>query len=298
MYKTPSPPLSPRDFHDRIYRGEILRFDNLAPMHALVAFAQNWLKAQLSPHHPPEIHQHLAHEDQIPRFAELQKAFWKLPEVNLHWSDVMQSLGLDLQDLTRDHLHLRFQPHQDADKTYSRARSTSTLAFHRDSWGSNLYAQVNWWAPIFPITEGRTLAFYPSLWDQPVANTSAQFNLAEILETSRKQGRNAINADAAIPHLSETLDPSLASPVLIEPGSLIAFSGAHAHAGIPNHSGLTRLSLETRTIAISDYRQALGAPNIDGHAPWAAPGWFKHWQTGQKLSEIMGLDHITPYHKP
>jgi hypothetical protein len=45
--------------------------------------------------------------------------------------------------------------------------------FHRDTWGTNLYAQVNWWAPVYPITAGRTVALYPTLWSRPVANTSA-----------------------------------------------------------------------------------------------------------------------------
>ena len=298
MYSTPATPLSERDFHDRIYRGEILRFDAIPAMLELAQFAQKFLAQAFHPHPPPQIHQHLSHEEQIPRFAQLQKQFWKQNEVSHLWQDIFRTIGLDPQGLTRDHLHLRFQPHQDKNTEYSRARTTSTLAFHRDTWGSNLYAQVNWWAPIFPISQGRTVAMYPALWNRAVANTSAQYDLAKILERSRAQGRNAVSADEAIPHLTETLDPELAIPVVIEPGSLIAFSGAHAHAGVPNATGLTRLSLETRTLSVDDFRQNRGAPNMDGHAPWAAPGWFRHMVTGEKLSDLLGLEHIIPYPFP
>jgi ectoine hydroxylase-related dioxygenase (phytanoyl-CoA dioxygenase family) len=43
-------------------------------------------------------------------------------------------------------------------------------------------------------------------------------------------------------------------PVVIDPGEIIAFSSAHAHAGVANHTGLTRVSLETRTVSIADVR--------------------------------------------
>lgn len=295
MYTTPATPLTVRDFHDRIYGGQILRFDAIPAMQSLALCAQEFLEKAFHPHHPAEIHRHLSHEAQIPRFAELQKQFWKLEAVNTLWREVFRTIGLDPQGLTRDHLHLRFQPHQDRGAEYSRARTTSTLAFHRDTWGSNIYSQVNWWAPVFPISEGRTVAMYPALWNRAVANTSAQYDLAKILERSRAQGRNAVSADEAIPHLTEELDPALAVPVVIPPGSIIAFSGAHAHAGVPNATGLTRLSLETRTVLVEDMREGRGAPNVDGHAPWAAPGWFRHMTTGEKLSDMLGLEHIIPH---
>lgn len=139
------------------------------------------------------------------------------------------------------------------------------------------------------------MAFYPELWHRPVANTSKSYNLAEILDQSRRGGRNAVNADAAIPHLAEALDPASALPVVIPPGALIAFSGAHAHAGVPNSTGLTRLSLETRTVLIDDMGTARAAPNIDGDAPFMAPGWFRAVSDGRKLSDLLGLAHIEPY---
>ena len=84
-------------------------------------------------------------------------------------------------------------------------------------------------------------------------------------------------------------------PVVIEPGEIIAFSSAHAHVGVPNHTGLTRVSLETRTVSIADVRAGRGAPNIDGRGRWAAPGMFRRLSDGRALHELLGCEPLIPY---
>lgn len=49
-----------------------------------------------------------------------------------------------------------------------------------------------------------------------------------------------------------------------EPGELLAFSAAHLHAGIADDSGLSRLSLDTRTVWLRDVEDGRGAPDVDG----------------------------------
>ena len=62
-----------------------------------------------------------------------------------------------------------------------------SIGFHRDTWGSNVLEQVNWWAPLRPITAERTIAFYPAYWSRPIANSSADWDLDEVRER-RKRG--------------------------------------------------------------------------------------------------------------
>lgn len=298
MYTSIAQPPRPRDFHDRIYAGQVLRLAGLRPMRELVAFTRAFLEDAFAPFAPVEIHRHLTHGEQTESFAQRQRDFARSPEVRRLWRDVFEAAGLDAEGLARDSLYLRFQPHQDPGSAVPRARTTATIAFHRDTWGSNLYAQTNWWAPVYEIDEGRTFAIYPSLWDRPVANTSAGFDLAAILERSKAGGRNAVSADEAIPHLTEKLDVADATPVVIEPGEIIAFSSAHAHAGVPNATGLTRISLETRTLWIDDVREGRGAPNVDGHAPCASPGMFRRVSDGVPLNEILGTPRIVPFAGP
>ncbi|MFU0507775.1 hypothetical protein [Pseudaminobacter sp. NGMCC 1.201702] len=298
MYTALRQALEPRDFHDRIYKGDVLRLLGLEPMRELVDFTRAFLEDAFAPFAPVEIHKHLSHEQQTVSFAERQRDFARSPEVRHLWRAVFEHAGLAAEGLARDSLYLRFQPHQPAGAAVPRARTTATIAFHRDTWGSNLYAQTNWWAPIYDITEGRTFAIYPSLWDRPVANTSADFDLAVILERSKAGGRNAVDADAAIPHLTERLEVFDATPVVIAPGEIIAFSSAHAHAGVPNSTGLTRISLETRTLWIDDVRTGRGAPNLDGYAPWMSPGMFRRVSDETPLNELLGMSRVEHFNGP
>ncbi|POA77220.1 hypothetical protein [Pseudomonas sp. DP16D-R1] len=298
MYSSLQIPGSARQFHDRIYAGDIIRITELPAMAALVALTRAWLEDALHPWAPPEIHRYLSHDEQTLRFAQCQNAFARSKEVREHWRVVVESLGLAPDALACDRLHLRFQPHREPRQSTPRARTTATIAFHRDTWGSNLYAQTNWWAPIYPITTGRTFALYPHLWQQALRNCSADFDMRAILERSHRDGRNAVDADEAIPHLLEAIDPQQGLAVDIAPGSLIAFSGAHAHAGVGNSTGLTRISFETRSVLIDDVLAGLGAPNIDGHAPWRTPGLFRRISDTRRLNEILGCGFIEPYRRP
>jgi len=298
MYSSLQRPGSARQFHDRIYAGEIIRIAELPAMAALVALTRAWLEDALHPWAPPEIHRYLSHDEQTLRFAQCQNAFARSKEVREHWRAVVESLGLAPDALACDRLHLRFQPHREPRQSTPRARTTATIAFHRDTWGSNLYAQTNWWAPIYPITTGRTVALYPHLWQQALRNCSADFDMRALLERSHRDGRNAVDADEAIPHLLEAIDPQQGVAVDIAPGSLIAFSGAHAHAGVGNNTGLTRISFETRSVLIDDVLAGLGAPNIDGHAPWRTPGLFRRMSDTRRLNEILGCGFIEPYRRP
>jgi hypothetical protein len=296
MYASLPFPLPGSDaFHDRIYAGDILRFEGIPALTELVSLTRTFLEDAFFPHAPPQMHEHLSHEAQVETFSACAREFGQLAEVKRLWQSVFQSVGLDPAAIARDRLRLRFQPHQPPGQLIRRAPSTATIAFHRDTWGTNLYAQTNWWTPIYPISLGRTMALYPTLWSRAVRNSSAAFDLAKVIERRKTGGRNSITSDEAIPHLLEEVSPALGVPVVIDPGTVIAFSGAHAHAGVGNETGLTRISLETRTISIEDFRAGKGAHNIDGRAPWMAPGLFRRVADGTKLEDLVGMSRLEPY---
>lgn len=298
MYSPLALPGTARHFHDRVYAGDILLVADLPAMTALVEFTRAFLEDALHPWLPQHIHRHLNHEQQTVLFAKCQNEFARSAEIKRLWHAVIEQLGLTPESLACDRLHLRFQPHREPEPFTPRARTTATIAFHRDTWGSNMYAQTNWWAPVYPITAGRTFALYPSLWQRPLLNSSVTFDMRAILQRSHQDGRNAVDADEAIPHLLEVIDSEEGIAVEIEPGSLIAFSGAHAHAGVGNCTGLTRISFETRSVLIADVMAGLGALNIDGYAPWQTPGLFRRMSDGLRLSEVLGCGVIERYSRP
>lgn len=297
MYRHARIPLQPGEFHDQIYKGAIFRFAGCPAVSSLIAFTREFLDAAFHPHSPPLIHQHYDDAQQAETFALLQRQFSQSEETRRLWRGVFEAVGLDKPaEFACDDLYLRFQPHKDRGAAPPRAFSTATLGFHRDTWGTNLYAQTNWWAPVYPITSGRTFAFFPDLWTRPLRNSTADFDLRAIFERGARG--ESVNADEGMPHLLEDVDPSLAVPVVIEPGEMIAFSGAHAHAGVPNTTGVTRISLETRSVWIDDFQRGRGAPNVDGFAPWISLALFQRFSDGTPLHKILSLDSFEPFKRP
>ena len=72
--------------------------------------------------------------------------------------------------------------------------------------------------------------------------------------------------------------------MVIEPGDLLCFSGAHLHASVPNTSGETRVSVELRTVSRDDLARGRGAPDLDGRAPATPLYWFRSMVDGEPLN--------------
>jgi hypothetical protein len=260
-------------------------------MAALVAFTRSFVEESLAPHPPIEIHRHLDPESLASHLGAVQRAYAQSPEAKQLFRALFEGVGLDPEDTARDRLMLRFQAHSDLGNPLPWARSTATVGFHRDSWGTNLAAQVNWWAPVWPITEGRTFAIHPGLWDVPVPNNSADFDLPQVMERLRTAPRS-LGPGQLAPRPTQSVDPDGGIPVVLNPGEIIAFSSAHAHVGVANQTGLTRISLETRTVSITDVRARQGAPDVDGQARWVAPGMFHRLSDGMALNVILGCERF------
>ncbi len=201
---------------------------------------------------------------------------------------VLRVAGVDVSAAFYDHFKLRFQPSNDV----SRTRYMRDLPVHRDTWGSNVHAQINWWAPIWPVTNDRTIGMFPALWDVPVLNTSADWSYPEFIRQLKADKNTAY---PTLPYCVESLSPSDAVPVVIEPGDIMAFSGAHLHCSIPNQSGIVRISTETRTVSAHDLINSRSAKNVDCNAPASQFDWFHHIETGESLAHhLEATEHKVP----
>ena len=165
-------------------------------------------------------------------------------------------------------------------------RQIGRIGFHRDTWSSNVLQQTNWWATIRPLSTDRTIAFYPDYWSRPIANTSADWDLDEIRARRRSGERD--EDIPIVPEPSEPVDTSSELRIVIEPGDLLCFSGAHLHASVPNVSEETRVSVELRTVSLDDFVRDRGAPNLDGRAPRVPLEWFRSLADGAPLSAVAG----------
>ena len=67
--------------------------------------------------------------------------------------------------------------------------------------------------------------------------------------------------------------------LVVEPGDLLCFSGAHLHASVPNSTGVARFGVEARTVDVGDVADDRSVPNVDGEAPRVAKDWFRQSTT-------------------
>ena len=197
-------------------------------------------------------------------------------QIHSLYTEIFREAGLVHNETHWDRLRLRVQhagdpvdDYQDA-STFGSGRFSSTLPIHRDTWGSQITQQLNWWMPLKPLREQSTLLLYPSFFNTAVPNASKSWSLKE-LKRARKQGKPYPQLPTMeiptedLTYMQEQLAQD-AQPVLIETGDVLVFSGSHLHGSATGGEpgSWTRFSTEVRTVNIPDLENNIGAPNIDG----------------------------------
>eukprot|EP00912_Choanoflagellata_sp_UC4_P000073 UC4_evm3s51 len=217
---------------------------------------------------------------------EICKIYERSPEAKKCVIDAFKSIGVDIKTTQWDRVRLRVQSSgqglDDVESpSYGYGRFSHTLPIHRDTWASNIGWQINWWAPILPVVKDRTLLLYPSWFKRAVPNSSSTWDFLE-LKRKRKLGKAYPQMPVYLPMNFEEedrkcLDADACPLIDLQPGDLVAFSGAHLHASALNNSGVTRLSTEVRTHDPSHSELARGLLAIDSKAiRFEEPlGWFK-----------------------
>jgi hypothetical protein len=254
----------PEDWQHRLFAGGILQVIGLPEVAALRATAERMACEAFTPHDPTVAHRHLDFPDYLDRAREMQRRFAEGGEVSGLFADLFRRFA---STPLRDRFHLRVVP-PGAARTERPVRS---LPAHRDTWASNLMHQINWWAPVFPITAQRTIIFWPDYWSRPIRNNSAAWDL-ETVKACRSAGRRDY------PHLPSALEqPDVTTVVLPipKPDEILVFSGAHLHGTAPNTSAQARFSFETRTIEAGCAVGRAGAPNVDHGASGVQQHWFQ-----------------------
>ena len=178
------------------------------------------------------------------------------------WRDSLATIGHDPDACWLDRIKLRVVP----SRKETHGRVIRPLPPHRDTWGSGVMAQINWWLPLYPLAAGRTMLLWPRMFRRPIGNDSAEWDYDTLMQGERQDY-------PLLPIATETPDES-GMPVLIEPGSLLAFSAAHLHASAADAPGLCRFSIDTRSAWADDVRAGRGAPNVDGSMRRVHWEWF------------------------
>ena len=86
---------------------------------------------------------------------------------------------------------------------FKKASAYDYIHPHRDTWGVNIYSQLNWWSPLFDLEANRTFQFSPDYWQKPIKNTTVEWSLKKYLE-AKKQAPTGVQI--SYPSAPECLD--------------------------------------------------------------------------------------------
>lgn len=257
---------------ERLFSGELLIYKQVPAMLALIETADQQLRTALSGIYPPTAQQHLNRATFLQHTGAVQTAFRRDPAMRALFFKVLEQCGVDLETTCYDHFPMRIVP---TDNSHDGAL-TAAIGHHRDSWGSNIHCQQNWWAPLYPLEPQRSITFYPDYWQQPLANTTAQWCFEDYLASRKKSELERAVAYPSAPGPTETVNEQNAIQIMLEPGDVLNFASAHLHASAVNTTGLARFSIEMRTICTDDIAADRAAPNVDNEGSSAMYQWFRH----------------------
>lgn len=263
--------LSQAAFAEAVFSGHVLVFSGLSSARSIVEIARDTIDRVFTPHDPFRAHEVLPAADYKALNIALRKAFDANRDATAAFQSMfVEAAGIDPSTTYRDRLILRSSPpiaplHEDPQVV---------LPAHRDTWGSGYLCQINWWMPVHEIEAASTAMIYPGYWDLPVANNAKGWDW------------RLMRHDPAYPPLPTTtqaFERADGLPLLLEPGEVAVFSGAHLHATIPNRTGRPRFSADTRTVDMRHVTQGLGGPDVDHGDVRPAAEWFMNLETGEKL---------------
>jgi hypothetical protein len=252
-----------------IYDGSIFLNSPLPSVASLCDFARSMIE-EAFPHGDPRAAQfNLPVEEFVNIVAPLKSRFTNHLRTKELIREVLSEFGCDADKTYFDVPRLRVATHGG----YLTAGVGYALGPHRDTWYGAPLSQVIWWAPIYPLKAEQALVFYPSYFDRPVRNSSNQFDYDEWCRVGRQQAVSQIEVDTRNhPLVQEKVSPNAELRLVCDTAAIISFSGGQLHATASNTSGLTRFSLDFRTVHVDDLQSGRGARNIDSLASGTSVG--------------------------
>lgn len=268
--------VSEAERNSRIYAGDIIIFRNFPMVAEFVDVLRERCVRYLG-HDPERVHERVPISTIEQAAEELRRTVRRDTAIAKAWGAALAEVGVDIEVSYGDGVIVRGQTPAE----HSQHERLTPLAAHRDTWGSTVAAQTNWWAPLFATTPERTLALFPTYFERAIANNSAGWDYEKYLH--EKKSDRAAPTYPRLPTATETPSWRDALPISLVPGDLMCFSGAHLHASVPNTTNRTRLSFESRTANGTDVAAGRGAPNVDGDAVRGIRRMFKHLKTNRRL---------------
>ena len=263
----------------RLYSGDVFVYSPRPSTRALTELARELIEEAFAPLDPQHAQDSLPVEKFVEIVGPLKPRFIHHPRTKELLLDLLRDVGCDMEKTYFDVPRMRVA----TSGGYLNAGVAYVLHPHRDIWYSSPPCQLNWWLPVYPFESESSFAFHPKYWDAPVKNSSNEYNHYEWNKTGRANASKEVKADTRKqPKPTEELELEPEIRVVVPPGGLILFSGAHLHSTVPNTSGRSRFSVDFRTANLDELKAMGGAPNLDREC------------TGTTLFELRRASDLAP----
>ena len=275
----------------RLYAGEVIVYTSLAEVAAFAAFTRDLVLEVLGAD-PTTVHERLSNEEIADILIELKPRFIHHPESIDHVRKITEALGCSADELHADVPKLR--------TAFPDGGLTTGIAYafqaHRDTWYAAPPQQINWWLPVWPAAADNAMEFFPRGFGASIDNSSDAYNY---YEANAWRGRIKDFSGAKDTRVHPAPVPPLPAEeqrlcVIPPVGGVMLFSGDQLHATTPNASGLTRYSIDFRTVHAPDVAAGVGAPVADVRCQGTALRDFRRLSDGVEFTEADALRYDTP----
>jgi len=247
----------------RVFDGHLFLFRANATTKALVEFARHAIQESFPKVDPQTAQSTMEVEEFVTIVAPLKTRFTNDSHTKVLVQDLLNKFGCDMEKTYFDVPRLRVATHGG----YLSAGVGYAYKAHRDTWYAGPDCQLNWWMPVYDLQPEQAMAIYPSYFQEPVKNSSSEFDYDEWCNVGRKLAVDNIKADTRKhPLPQEEIKQAAETRIVCDAGATLLFSSGQLHATVPNTSGLTRFSIDFRTVHLDDLRSRRGAHNIDSLA--------------------------------
>jgi hypothetical protein len=280
--------MSDDDRRRSIYEGSIFVHAPCPSALKLCQLAQEMIDKAFGSQNPLKVHECLPAANCAEILAVLKPQFIHHPKAKEYLRGMLAELGCDLEKTYFDVPRMRTAFPGD----YLKAGIAYAFHPHRDTWYSAPFCQINWWMPIYEINSENCMAIHPHYWDRSVRNGSAHYNYYKWNLESRHNAALHVKTDTRVqprPEEPMELDPQVR--LVCNAGGVYQFSAAQMHSTVPNTVGLTRYSIDFRTVHLDDVQHQTGAPNVDSACTGTTLGDYLR---GTDLSHLP-KEAIQPY---
>ncbi|MFZ2168448.1 MAG: hypothetical protein WAW61_02310 [Methylococcaceae bacterium] len=265
----------------RLYEGQLFVYSSRPSILKFAEFARSMIEDTFGGLDPQTAQKSMEVERYAELLGKLKPAFIHHPESKRHLQNILEDFSCDLEKTYFDVPKMR--------SSTSDNYLTTGIAYawhpHRDTWYSAPESQINWWLPIYEIESENAMAFHPQYWTQPVKNSSAGYNY--YIWNKIHRGENVakmIKEDPRpLPRPTEPMELDPQIRLICPVGGMVLFSAQQMHSSVPNTSGVTRFSIDFRTVHIDDVAAKRGAPNIDTECTGTV---MRDYHRGTDLSRI------------